>query len=97
MNELLWAFHPLQMRSLKGHTARVGSLAWNGPTLTTGSRDNLILNHDGKRQLNIANKLLLRCLHSTLDNEGGSFLIFNLRNEPSTPKWKMGNGLHPKP
>jgi cell division cycle protein 20 (cofactor of APC complex) len=37
----------LQLRSLKGHSARVGSLAWNGPILTTGGRDNLILNNDG--------------------------------------------------
>lgn len=43
----LWDSHELrQLRSLKGHSARVGSLAWNGPILSTGSRDNLIINHD---------------------------------------------------
>lgn len=41
----------LQLRTLRGHTARVGSLAWNGPTLTTGGRDTLILNHDGTDSL----------------------------------------------
>jgi len=35
-----------QLRNMKGHTARVGSLAWNGPILTTGGRDGLIINHD---------------------------------------------------
>ena len=35
-----------QVRSLKGHSSRVGALAWNGATLSTGARDNLILNHD---------------------------------------------------
>ncbi|XP_024364758.1 cell division cycle 20.2, cofactor of APC complex [Physcomitrium patens] len=35
-----------QLRTLRGHSARVGALAWNGPTLATGGRDNAILNHD---------------------------------------------------
>lgn len=36
-----------QVRSLKGHSARVGSLAWNGgPILSSGSRDSSIFNHD---------------------------------------------------
>ncbi|RHY00779.1 hypothetical protein DYB26_007052 [Aphanomyces astaci] len=29
-----------------GHIARVGSMAWRGPTLTTGSLDNTIAHHD---------------------------------------------------
>ena len=40
------AFCALQLRTLRGHSARVGALAWNGPTLATGGRDNMILNHD---------------------------------------------------
>jgi cell division cycle protein 20 (cofactor of APC complex) len=36
----------LQLRALKGHHARVGALAWNGPILTTGGRDGIIINHD---------------------------------------------------
>ena len=39
--DLLW-----QLRTLRGHSARVGALAWNGPTLATGGRDSTILNHD---------------------------------------------------
>jgi len=35
-----------QLRSLRGHAARVASLAWSGSTLTSGGRDSLILNHD---------------------------------------------------
>ncbi|CAI6007149.1 unnamed protein product [Closterium sp. NIES-64] len=35
-----------QVRRLQGHRARVGSLAWNGHTLSSGSRDSSILNHD---------------------------------------------------
>ena len=33
-------------KGLKGHFARVGSLAWNGKLLASGSRSNLILLHD---------------------------------------------------
>ena len=35
-----------QVRTLRGHTARVGALAWNGTSLATGSRDNNIMMHD---------------------------------------------------
>ena len=35
-----------QIRSLKGHAARVSSIAWNGSTLSSGGRDSVILNHD---------------------------------------------------
>lgn len=35
-----------QLRSLRGHAARVASLAWSGSTLSSGGRDSLILNHD---------------------------------------------------
>lgn len=43
----LWDSQELrQLRSLKGHSARVGSLAWNGPVLSSGSRDSSIINHD---------------------------------------------------
>ena len=34
------------MRTLRGHQARVGALAWNGTQLATGSRDNNIMMHD---------------------------------------------------
>eukprot|EP01018_Ginkgo_biloba_P016942 Gb_40987 [translate_table: standard] len=35
-----------QLRALKGHRGRVGSLAWNGPILTTGGLDCMIFNND---------------------------------------------------
>jgi len=35
-----------QVRCMRGHSARVGALAWNGTTLATGGRDNAILMHD---------------------------------------------------
>ena len=43
----LWDAEKCQLvRSLPGHCARVGSLAWNGDTLTSGSRDASIVHHD---------------------------------------------------
>ena len=35
-----------QVRSLQGHAARVSCIAWNNATLSTGGRDQNILNHD---------------------------------------------------
>lgn len=35
-----------QVRSLAGHSSRIGSMAWNQHVLSTGSRDNNIHNHD---------------------------------------------------
>ena len=35
-----------QIRSLRGHSARVGALSWNHSTLSSGSRDSSIINHD---------------------------------------------------
>eukprot|EP00963_Diacronema_lutheri_P003842 scaffold287_cov337-Pavlova_lutheri.AAC.205 len=35
-----------QIRSLRGHAARVSSLAWNGPLLCSGGRDSVIMQHD---------------------------------------------------
>ena len=34
------------VRTLKGHSARVSSLSWHGPTLSSGGRDSMIFNHD---------------------------------------------------
>ena len=39
------ATHKL-MSTFAGHTARVGSLSWNGPLLTSGGRDARIIHHD---------------------------------------------------
>jgi len=35
-----------QLRSMKGHTARVGALDWNAHVLSSGSRDGNIFHHD---------------------------------------------------
>ena len=35
-----------QKRTLRGHSNRVGALAWNGSLLSTGSKDTTVLNHD---------------------------------------------------
>lgn len=43
----LWDVHACkQLRSMDGHTDRVGSMAWNRHILSTGSRDTNIINHD---------------------------------------------------
>lgn len=43
----LWDTERLkQVRNMKGHKARVGSLAWNEYVLSSGSRDSQIHNHD---------------------------------------------------
>lgn len=35
-----------RVRTMSGHTGRVGCLAWNGPILSSGSRDRTILHRD---------------------------------------------------
>lgn len=35
-----------QLRSMNGHTERVGSLAWNRHILSSGGRDSIVVNHD---------------------------------------------------
>jgi cell division cycle 20, cofactor of APC complex len=43
----LWDVEKMkQVRSMKGHTARVGALDWNTHVLSSGSRDSTIMNHD---------------------------------------------------
>lgn len=46
-----------QVRTLKGHAARVSSLAWNSHTLTTGSLDTNIINHDVRVKDHMTDKL----------------------------------------
>ncbi|KAL6123431.1 hypothetical protein ACLB2K_075953 [Fragaria x ananassa] len=41
------------VRSLKGHHRRVATIAWNGNTLTSGSRDRSIINHDVRARNNV--------------------------------------------
>ncbi|KAL1500204.1 hypothetical protein AB1Y20_012873 [Prymnesium parvum] len=35
-----------QVRSMNGHRGRVSSLSWNGPLLSSGARDSLVIHHD---------------------------------------------------
>lgn len=35
-----------QLRLMDGHSARVAALAWNGPLLSSGGRDSLVVHHD---------------------------------------------------
>jgi len=39
-----------QVRTMEGHRARVSSLSWNGPMLSSGGRDSMILHHDLREQ-----------------------------------------------
>ena len=39
-----------QLRSMDGHSQRVGALAWNGPMLSSGGRDSRIVQHDVRAQ-----------------------------------------------
>ncbi|MFS8160044.1 MAG: hypothetical protein ACMG6E_07505 [Candidatus Roizmanbacteria bacterium] len=40
------------MRTLSGHSNRIGSCAWNGSLIATGSRDRSILIRDVRSQEN---------------------------------------------
>lgn len=46
-----------KVRSMSGHTARVGTLAWTGPILASGSRDRLIYLRDVRVQAPFTDKL----------------------------------------
>ena len=45
------------VRSMDGHAARVGALAWNGHILSSGSRDTSIINHDVRIRNHIVGKM----------------------------------------
>ena len=54
----LWdAIKCKKVRSMSGHTARVGTLAWTGPILASGSRDRLIYLRDVRVQSPFTDKL----------------------------------------
>jgi len=43
----IWDVEKLkQVRSMSGHRARVSSLSWNGPLLSSGGRDSVVMQHD---------------------------------------------------
>ncbi len=39
-----------QVRSMKGHTARVGAMDWNGHILSSGCRDGSVFHHDVRQR-----------------------------------------------
>lgn len=43
---LLKSIDPIQVRTMSGHSARVGTLAWKRHVLSSGSRDSSIIQHD---------------------------------------------------
>lgn len=54
----LWDVNRLkQVRRMSGHQARVGSLDWNGPVLSSGGRDSVILNHDVRMREHVVSRL----------------------------------------
>jgi cell division cycle 20, cofactor of APC complex len=46
-----------QVRSLRGHSGRVGALAWNNHLLASGSKDTTVLNHDVRIQNHVIGQL----------------------------------------
>jgi cell division cycle 20, cofactor of APC complex len=46
-----------QVRSMSGHSSRIGALAWNDFLLASGSRDTTILNHDVRIQQHIVGRM----------------------------------------
>ena len=55
----LWDVHRMkQLRTLRGHEARVSSLSWNRHILSSGGRDSRIINHDVRIRQNKVSTLL---------------------------------------
>ena len=46
-----------RVRTMRGHQARVSSLAWNKSILTSAGRDNLIMHHDVRVQQHLVGTL----------------------------------------
>jgi cell division cycle protein 20 (cofactor of APC complex) len=47
----IWDVERLKMvRCMSGHRSRVSSLAWNGPMLSSGGRDSVVMHHDVRVQ-----------------------------------------------
>jgi len=46
-----------KVRTMHGHSARVGALAWNNHVLSSGSRDTTVLNHDVRIQNHVIGKM----------------------------------------
>jgi cell division cycle 20-like protein 1 (cofactor of APC complex) len=44
------------IRTLSGHLGRVSAISWNGSTISTGSRDRMILSRDLRAKNSITHK-----------------------------------------
>ncbi|KAM7272478.1 hypothetical protein ACFE04_027141 [Oxalis oulophora] len=54
----LWDVETLKVvRSLEGHTRRIGTLSWNSHILTSGGKDKCIINHDVRASNSIISRL----------------------------------------
>lgn len=54
----IWdATHCRKLRTMTGHRGRVGTMAWNGYILSTGSRDHHILHRDVRQQVHFMARL----------------------------------------
>jgi len=54
----IWdATHCRKLRTMTGHRGRVGTMAWNGYVLSTGSRDHHILHRDVRQQAHYMSRL----------------------------------------
>lgn len=47
-----------QLRTLRGHSARVGCLSWNNHILSSGSKDNSVIHHDVRVQQNVIGRMV---------------------------------------
>jgi len=54
----IWdSVHCRKLRTMSGHRGRVGTMAWNGYVLSTGSRDHNILHRDVRQQAHFMSRL----------------------------------------
>lgn len=84
-----------QIRFLQGHEKRVGSLAWNGSIITSGSSDRAIINHDGtffQKKVNLAGmvtKFTLFCFSSVRARKSLTSYMKVHRSEVTGLKWSL--------
>ncbi|KAK4684298.1 cell division cycle 20-like protein 1, cofactor of APC complex, partial [Tremellales sp. Uapishka_1] len=98
----IWdAEYQKRIRTMSGHSARVGSLAWNGHILSTGSRDRTILHRDTRDPKQYIRKLAghhkqevcgLRWNTDTdqLASGGNDNKLFVWGGTDARPTWRFG-------
>ncbi|MCJ1355218.1 MAG: substrate-specific activator of APC-dependent proteolysis [Icmadophila ericetorum] len=95
-----------RLRTMTGHTARVGALAWNDHILTSGSRDRLIYHRDVRdpkpweRKLSGHKQEVCGLRWNTENGQlasGGNdnkLMVWDIRkdpNQPDSPLWKFSD------